>query len=87
MCTGLEAAALGSLGLGVHSAEQGYHTRKGQKRDAAEMDRKQKKLAEDQAREEMDAKRQEFSNTRKGLSRSRRRGRLSTILDGSDTLG
>lgn len=81
---GLQAAM---VALTAHSAEQNYHGRKSQKRDAVEMDRKQKKLAEDQAREEMDAKRSEFSNTRKGLSRSRRRGRMSTILDGSDTLG
>ena len=73
--------------LAGHSAEQSYHARKSQKRDAAEMERKNKQLAADQAREEMDAKRSEYSNTRKGLRRSQRRGRASTILDGSDTLG
>ena len=80
-------AAVVSAGLSAHSAEQAYHARKGQKRDAAEMERKNKQLAADQAREEMDAKRSEYSNTRKALRRSQRRGRASTILDGSDTLG
>ena len=72
------------------SGKSAYDARKARKEDKAERDRlekEQKDLDSQKAREQMDAKKQEFENSRSSLRRAQRRGRASTILDGSNTLG
>jgi len=74
-------------GTSVAQLKQGHDARKDAKKEKKKQEAESEKLRIDEQTEKFAAKRQEYSKNRDVLSRGSKRGRMSTILDKSDTLG
>ena len=80
-------AAVVSAITGAAGLKQGRDARKDSKKEKQKQAGESEKLRIDEQAEKFAAKRQEYGKSRDVLSRGSRRGRMSTILDKSDTLG
>ena len=87
MCTGLEVAAVTSAVTGVAGLSQSRASEKNARNEAKALDKKQTALNTKAQTEKFAAKKREYTTQRDTLRRGQQRGRMSTILNKSDTLG
>ena len=80
-------AAIGSALIGGKAAYDAREERKDAKKEKKKLKADQEAMEKDQQQEKFETKRREYKNQRNILRRGSSRGRMSTILSKSDSLG